>query len=316
MAGINPFGEQSDSIHAWKERYRQMEIQKNAAAQTLAETKHNLDLLTQNYNSLEVQYNNLSTELSEIRQELLSYRNIAKDRADKIQELESKLNVDALSKYKSENEELKVRVEELQMEIARGGISTDAVSHTQDAPDASRLYNALIPLILHMYDNENPEHADSFKNLIEVCIDEGDVLTQIIAILYKYGGTGPIDRVREMVKDKTMFSTAVDILVEEHIINNFDNELSIYVKGEDMSDISNWKSLGKEELINQLKSIMKTGQIDEVNVAIDNFRDIITERGVGGTMMFQIRKLKEGINKRLITRKEAINTLEEWKQRI
>ncbi len=311
MSGLNPFGETSDSVHAWRERFRQMEIQKNAAVATLAETKFSLEQLTEQYNELVEQYNQLSTELSDTKQELLSFRDIAKERAEKIKEFETKLNLDAMSKLQLENKELNDKIEDLLMEIARGGTTVETIK-----TDNSKLYNALIPLILNNYDPENTKYMDSFKNMIEVAINEGDVLLQIVAILFKYGGSGPMDRVRDLVTDKSMFNTAVDILTEEQIINKIDDEISIYIKGEDMTEVSSWSGLSGDEIVDQMKSIMKNAKIEDVNAAIENFKETLQDRGVGGTIFFQIRKLSEGINKRQITRKEAIKTIEEWRTKI
>ncbi|MCY3412353.1 MAG: hypothetical protein INQ03_12020 [Candidatus Heimdallarchaeota archaeon] len=312
---LNPFGNESDSVHAWKERYRQMEIQKNALSQTLAEVRLSLEQTSTSLSSLKAEHTIKLRELEEVRTELLAFREIAKERADKILSLENQMDLHSIDKLRAENKQLQEKIDDLVGELSRGVGSGDEPQAS--GPDASRLYNALIPLILKEYDPSNTEYADAFKNLIEVAIEEGDILTQIISILFKYGGSGPLDRVREIVKDKKMYNTALEILMDEQIINIIDDEIHIYVKGEDIGDISNWKSLTIPELIEQLISVIEKGQLEQVLQSVDIFRDILTDRGTSATtIFFEMRKLKEGLEKQRLSRKEAIETVENWRSKL
>lgn len=311
---INPFGDESNSVHAWRERYKQIETQANSLRQTLTEAIMALEQKTDEYNALFEEHESTRATLSENNQELKVFRELTKERSKQIEDLEKKFDANTLAKLQIENEELKNKVEDLIGEISRGGVSQTDTSTT---PNHNRLNNVLIPVILNNFDPENERYKNAFHSLVEAAIEDGNVMTKIIAILFKYGGSGPINKIKDLVPEKKNLDDAIDILVEEKLITRIDNELSIFMKASDISSIDNWDNLSLEEIIEQLILVIEKGELELVGDTLTNFRDILTDRGTSATtIFFEIRKLNEGLTKQTITRKEGVEQINAWKSKI
>ena len=315
---VNPFGDSSDSVHAWREKYRQMEFEANSLRQALTEVRTQFNEISENSSQLKEINETLNNQVSELKQELLAVKQISRERAEKIDALDRQLDVNQIEKLLEENSILKSKIDDLSMQYARGGGEAKSVDNRANSSSGSeRIFNALIPVILNEYDPENKQYKDGFKNMVEVAITDGDILTQIIAILFKYGGNGPVNRIKDMVSDKSAFDTALELLLEQKILTKSHNEIYLYSQSEDLSIASNWNTLTSDELVDLLAKVISKGSNDAVETAIDNFRDELTERGTStATLFFQIRKLKEGITKGEISRPEALKTLEEWRSKI
>ncbi len=309
---VNPFGEQSDSLIAWKERYKQLEFQLNTIKQILSETNIKLQKTTEERDYYIQEMQKLSEELSSVKRELLIFKNLAKEREDKLNRLESSTNASKLIQMQNEIDKLKEENEELHATINRGTTLQETENN-----DFDELMDTLLPLLLHIYDPDNEKYSDAYKNMVELSINKGNILLQVIAILIKHGGYGPIDRVKNMVHPRNQFDVAVDILKDENIVSVIDDVIKIKTLADDVSNVNNWEDMTVEEVFDNIEQIIRNESTENVTLAMDTFRDTLQDLNVPlSTMLFEIRKVKEGISKNTMTRKEAIEKVKKWRSKL
>jgi hypothetical protein len=309
---VNPFGDTSESPIALQEKIKQMEFQVSTLRSVIAETKIEMEQIKNERDHLLANSQVIETELSEVKQQYQVFKQLAKERGERVGDLEASLENSQIPTLKFENERLKEKLEDAQSELARSA----AVEETPEASDCDNLYNQLIPLMLQNYDPENDRYSDAFQNLVELCINEGNVLNQVVAILVKYGGSGPRSKVRSVVKDLGNFDVALDILTEQGVIVVIDDVVQITTVGSDMTKEQNWSDLDMQELVNQMKTICDTENTTTLVKSFDIFRDILQERDVSGTIFFEIRKLKETVERGNISRKEVKEKITLWEAKL
>ncbi len=310
---VNPFGDAADSKIAWQEKAKQLEFQVSTLRTVIAETKVNSEQIKNERDQFAQTNQVLEEELSETKQQYQVFKQLAQERGERVSDLDTALENSQIPTLKLENERLKEKLEEAQSELAR----SSAIENTADnSADCDNLYNHLIPLMLQNYDPENDRYDDAFKNLVELCIAEGNVLNQVIATLIKYGGSGPRSKVRSVVKDLGNFDVALDILTDQGVIVVIDDIVQISTAGSDMTKEQNWDDLDTQELVDQMKTICDTENTDTLVKSLDIFRDILQEREVSGTIFFEMRKLKETIERGNISRKDVKAQITLWEAKL
>ena len=310
---VNPFGDSSESPIALQEKIKQLEFQVSTLRTVIAETKIEMEQVKNERDQVAQANQVMEEDLTETKQQYLVFKQLAQERGEKVSDLEALLENSQIPTLKFENERLKEKLEEAQSELARSA----AVENTTDSSaDCDNLYNHLIPLMLNNYDPENDRYDDAFKNLVELCINEGNVLNQVIATLIKYGGSGPRSKVRSVVKDLGNFDVALDILTEQGVIVVIDDVVQISTAGSDMTKEQNWNDLDTQELVDQMKTICDTENTETLVKSLDIFRDILQEREVSGTIFHEIRKLRETIERGNIARKDVKAQITLWEAKL
>lgn len=305
---VNPFGEESDSVHAWKERFKQQQFQTQTLSQTLSQTRSQLEQLQHKYEEISSQFKQRDQELSETKSELLAVKEIAQEREKKLKRLEDSIQSSKINELTERNQRLSQQIEELQAAKVRGG--NDMVTGLDQ-----EISNAMIPYLLHKFDPENSKYQDAYVNLVEVLIERGDILTKIIAILIKYGGSGPFDRIKQMVNDPE-FDTAIEIMEEGKILTRLNNQLVISTTKDDITNENNWQKLETPELFTELIKIAEHESPDVIAQALEIFRDTLQEREVPlTTIFFEVRKLIERIQRGKIERKDILEQTKLWKDK-
>lgn len=307
---VNPFGTEPDSVFAWKERHKQVEYEKSLLQQRVNQIKAELDSIKQLYNELRDTYQTLEVSLSQTKQELLAMHQVAKERQRQITDYEKSIDAESVDRLKRENEKMKNQLEEHQMRAARGA------AEPTSQKTSSNLSGVITPVMLKEFDPENPRYKDAYVNLVEVAIREGDILEKIIGILVKYGGNGPIKKIEELVSDSE-FKVGIEVLTDEKIVKVVDNTIYLSNSSDMIVLQDSWDNLETDDLFAQLKKIIEKDPMDDVVIAIGKFRDALQERDVPvTTMLFQIRKMMEGMEKRSMTRTEALKQVNEWYEKI
>lgn len=310
---VNPFGNEPDSIFAWKERHKQSEYEKILLQQRVTQIHSELDSIKQLYNELRDTYQSVDDSLSQTKQELLAMHNVAKDRQKQISDFEKSVDLDSVDRLNRENAKMKDQLEEYQMRAAR---RTTEPASKATANKASNLSGVITAVMLNNFDSENPRYKDAYVNLVEAAIRDGDILEKIIGILIKYGGNGPVKKIEELVRDSE-FKSGIEALMEEKIIKMVDETLYLSNSSDMIVLLDSWDNLDNNELFDQLKKIIEKDPMDDVVLAIGKFRDALQERNIPmSTMLFQIRKMMEGMEKRSLTRTEALKLVNEWHQKI
>lgn len=310
---VNPFGNEPDSIFAWKERHKQSEYEKNLLQQRVTQIHSELDSIKELYNELRDTYQSLEDSLSQSKQELLAMHTVAKDRQKQISVFEKSVDIDSVERLKRENAKMKDQLEEHQMRAARGSVEPSPQASSNKGSDISGVITAVM---LNDFDPENPRYKNAYVNLVESAIKDGDILEKIIAILIKYGGNGPVKKIEELVSDSE-FLMGIEALMEKKIVKLVDNTLYLSNSADMIVLQNSWDNLDNNELFDQLKKIIEKDPMDDVVIAIGKFRDALQERNIPmSTMLFQIRKMMEGMEKRSMTRTEALKLVNEWHQKI
>ncbi|MFV2014224.1 MAG: hypothetical protein ACC656_02250 [Candidatus Heimdallarchaeota archaeon] len=275
-----------------------------------------MDSIKQLYNELRDTYQTIEESLSHTKRELLAMHSVAQERQKQIQEFEKSTDVETFERYKKENAEMKTQLEEYQMRAARGITESSPNPNSGSPTSSSKIGGVITPVMLNEFDPENPRYQDAHVNLVEAAIRDGDVLEKIIGILVKYGGNGPIKKVEGMV-GSSEFRIGVEVLMEEKIVKLVDDTLYL-ANSSDMIVLQNsWDNLETDDLFDQLKKIIAKDPMDDVVIAIGKFRDALQERNIPlTTMLFQIRKMMEGMEKRSMTRTEGLKQVNEWYQKI
>ncbi|MCE7735376.1 MAG: hypothetical protein GPJ54_10895 [Candidatus Heimdallarchaeota archaeon] len=313
---VNPFGNEPDSIFAWKERHKQSEYEKTLLQQRVTQIHSELESIKQLYNELRDTYQTLEDSLSQSKQELLAMHSVAKDRQNQITTFEKSVDIDSVERLKKENTKMKDQLEEYQMRAARGAADPSPRATAATASQGGNYSGVITAVMLNDFDPENPRYKEAYVRLVEAAIREGDILEKIIGILIKYGGNGPMKKIEELVRDSG-FKIGIEALIDEKIIKLVDETLYLS-NSSDMIVLQNsWDNLDTDELFDQLKKIIEKDPMDDVVIAIGKFRDALQERDIPmSTMLFQIRKLMEGMEKRSMTRTEALKLVNDWHQKI
>ncbi|MHA2028644.1 MAG: hypothetical protein ACW99A_15880 [Candidatus Kariarchaeaceae archaeon] len=307
---VNPFGKEPDSVFAWKKRHEQSEYEKTLLQQRVAQLNSELDSIKELYNELRDRYQEVEDTISQTKQELLAMHNVAKERQNQISEYEKSLDSETVDRLRSENSKMKEQLEEYQMRTARG--TPDPGPQTS----SGNLSGILTPVMLRDFDPENPRYQNAYVNLVEAVIRGGDVLEKIVGTLIKYGGNGPIKKIKEVVRD-TSFDVGIDALIDEKVVKIVDDTIYLANSSDMMVLQDSWDNLDNDELFNQLRKVIEKDAMDDVVTAIGKFRDALQERNIPvTTMLFQIRKMMEGMEKRTMTRTEALKQVDEWYMKI
>jgi hypothetical protein len=307
---VNPFGNEPDTVFAWKKRHEQSEYEKSLLQQRVSQLKSELDSIKQLYNELRERYQEVEDVISQTRQELLAMQNVAKERQRQIVEYEKSTDAESIERLRNENTKMKSQIEEFQMRAARGG--SDPVKQAS----SRKMDGVITPVMLRDFDPENPRYQSAYVNLVEAAIREGDILEKIIGTLIKYGGNGPIKKIKDVVRDNA-FDAGVETLVDEKIVKIVDDTVYLSNSSDMMVLQDSWDNLDNDELFNQLRKVIEKDAMDDVVIAIGKFRDALQERNIPvTTMLFQIRKMMEGMEKRTMTRTEALKQVDEWYMKI
>ena len=134
--------------------------------------------------------------------------------------------------------------------------------------------------------------------------------------MIKHGGSGPENKLKQALQNEN-FDMAIEILIEEKIWVRIDESIQIATMASDMTNPKNWDALELDELFNQLITVVEKETSLVVVKSLEIFRDSVQERGIlAGTVMFEIRKVMEGIEKNKMTRKEAVEKIRIWQEKL
>ncbi|MDH5647941.1 MAG: hypothetical protein OEZ01_18165, partial [Candidatus Heimdallarchaeota archaeon] len=305
--GLNPFGEESDSEFAWKERYKQQQYQTQTLQATLSEIKSELQNLKEEHDNLVEKFQNTSSELQIKRAEVIEYKENYITLEQEIHKLKESVQTAEFRKIKEENDILKEELLNLKSEITRG-------NHQEEK--SSDLMSTIIPIMLREFDTENERYQDSFENLLDVAFKEGDTFAKIISQLIHNKGKMQYNTLKEAIPNEE-FPMAIDILKEENILKVVESEILLYSAKEDVTNTSNWSDMSMEELLNTLELIMEQESTSIVISSLDNFRDILQEKELPlTTIFFEIRKMSEALGKGSLSRSDGIEKIKQWKEKI
>jgi len=312
--GLNPFGADSDSVHAWKERYKQQQFQNQTLQSQLTESKGQLSELQVKFEEIHRQLKSRDQEISEMKQEIKLLKEINQDKESKIQELEQIVDLDKYEHLQNQNMQLKSQVEELQAQLIRGGTVTSKPESTSTSI-RSDLTSALIPVMLHEYDPTNDRYQDAFINLVETIIQHGDAMSQIIGILVKYGGEGPVGKVRSMILPEE-FDIAIEILESEGVISQIEGILYLNSAETAETEELDLNQLSIDELFEYMLYIANRSKKKKLTSQLRVIRDVLQNRNFPlTTIFFEIRKTIERIEKDQLVRPEIVDQIKSWQTR-
>ena len=309
--GLNPFGEESDSLQSWKERYKQQQFQVQTLTGQLSELRskfHELQLIN-NETSSELEQREL--ELTEAKSEIRATIEILKDRENKIRELNTILERNQLEDIKTQNKALQEELENLRGKINRGDINIDQTSMSTGLDDLS---TALVPMLLREYDPSSYDSQNIFINLVESIILHGNTESKIIAILIKYGGNGPLRTIRTMV-DSINFEEELNRLIEKQVITRMEDQIFINQSFSVLKS-DNWENLTTIELFDKMIELTNSNNITELIPLVKNFRDCLQKLDMPiTTIFFELRKIIERLEKNELDNIQLRYQIESWKKK-
>ncbi|MCE7733977.1 MAG: hypothetical protein GPJ54_03805 [Candidatus Heimdallarchaeota archaeon] len=305
---VNPLGEESDSVFAWRERYKAKEFEVQTLQMRVGELKGLLDKSVEDYQLQNQDIVALRSELSKTKEELANITTTLSDKKGVLENLEQSLETESMATLKAENKRFREEMEDLQGQLARGGGGQIDTS--------SDLSTTLTPLMLKIFDPKSTQFDDAFNKFIKSIIQSGDVFQKIIATLIDKGGSSSIEKAKATVNSDE-FDNAIDYLIENEILKIVDFQLMIQTSDTLVSPDKNWDELEISEVFDLMKNIMEQESDANVVRSIDMFRDTLQEReNVPAKIFFEIRKMSEGIANKSLTRQEGIEQIDDWLRRV
>ncbi|OLS24362.1 MAG: hypothetical protein HeimC2_23080 [Candidatus Heimdallarchaeota archaeon LC_2] len=303
----NPFGEKSESVFAWKERYKQKEFEVQTLQMRVSELKNQFDQSILDYQTISQELEIARSEIIKLKEEYSRISSLLNDQQGVLTNLEQSLETDSMSTLKGENKKYREEIEELQSQLARGGGTSSDLS--------SDLSATLTPLMMKIFDPNNTRFENAFDNFVNTLSLNGDVFQKIMASLIKRGGSSPIENTKASV-DNEQFDEALEYLIENEILKIVDYRLTIITSESSMSLDIDWDKMNTSEVFDFIKSIMEGESDKNVIRSMDLFRDTLQEREVPAKIFFEIRKMSEGISANSMTREEALEQIEDWRRRV
>jgi len=265
----------------WKQKFQEATYHIRDLQESLKTLKYQLEQAQLKIEEKSKQVSMRENELAEAHQELRDLRQ----------------NVGELEIPPSERKNAKVR--------GLMGESTDGIKIITDEFSA-----AVIPLILRESSPSTKRFGDAFVNLVEMIIEHGNPSAQIIAILVKYGGNGPIDKVREMIRSDD-FDDVIEQLAKQKLIAVNNGNVRILTEPVPI----NWNELPTREIFDQLLIQSKRGEINSMAV-LEEVRDILLERELPfSTFFFEVRKIIERIERDQINSEELEHQIKIWREK-
>lgn len=304
---VNPLGEESDSVFAWRERYKAKEFEVQTLQLRVGELKSLLDKSVEDYQLQSRDIEALRSELSKTKEELANMSTSLNDKRGVLENLEQSLETESMATLKAENKRFREEMEDLQAQLARGGGQMDT---------SADLSTTLTPLMLKIFDPKSTQFDDAFNKFIKSIIQSGDVFQKIIATLIDKGGSSSIEHAKATVNSDE-FDSALDYLIENEILKIVDFQLMIQTSDTLVSQDKNWDEMEISEVFDLMKNIMDQESDTNVVRSIDMFRDTLQEReGVPAKIFFEIRKMSEGISNKSLTRQDAVEQIDDWLRRV
>ncbi len=303
----NPFGDESDTVFAWRERYKQKELEIQTLQMRVSELKNQLDQSIMENQTSKQELESARSEIIKQKEEYSRISSIINEKQDALDVLQTSLETDSMANLKSTNKNLQIQIEELQSQLARGGGGQTDFS--------SDLSATLTPLMMQVYDPNSSRFQDSFDKFVSSVSEHGDIFQKIIGTLIKYNGSSSIDIVKAKINNEE-FEAAVEILVENEILKTVDDQLMVVTSETSVSADKNWDELEISEVFDLMKNIIEVESDSNVIRSIEKFRDTLQEREVPAKIFFEIRKMSEGISGNSMTRQEALEQVEDWRRRV
>lgn len=305
---VNPFGEEADSVFAWKERYKQADYERNLLKQRVSEIKEEIEQIKKEYDDLANQNAKLNSELTRVTTELRQTMVSLRDKESEVEAFSKALNLPSNDKLAAENAQLKQMLKEYQASSTRG-------ESEKETPSIG-IMEAVVPVMMKFFDPENKRYDNAFMNLINAAILQGGTIEKIIGNLIKLNGSVSRDKLEQLVAVPSEFDVALDILKEEKIIKEVQNTVYLINLQQAPALSDSWENKEIPELFEMMKKVIRSEPPKVVVDSIMKFRDALQEKEIPMTMMFQIRKLSERIEKSDISREEAIEQVEEWETKV
>lgn len=303
----NPFGDESDTVFAWRERYKQKEFEIQTLQMRVSELKNQLDQSILDNQTSKQELESARSEIIKQKEEYSRISSIINEKQDALDVLQTSLETDAMANLRSTNKNLQIQVEELQSQLARGGGGQTDFS--------SDLSATLTPLMMQVYDPNSSRFQDSFDKFVSSVSEHGDIFQKIIGTLIKYNGSSSIDIVKAKINNEE-FEAAVEILVENEILKTVDDQLMVVTSETSVSADKNWDELEISEVFDLMKNIIEVESDSNVIRSIEKFRDTLQEREVPAKIFFEIRKMSEGLSSNSMSRSEALEQIEDWQRRV
>lgn len=300
-------GEESESVFAWRERYKQKEFEVQTLQVRVSELKQLFDKSIEDFQLQTRDLEAVNNELASTKAELARISDILNNKQGVLDNLEQSLETDSMASLKSENRKFREEIEELQGQLARGGGG--------QADSSSELSSMFIPLMLKLNDPKSTRFDDTYNDFLSNMVRSGDVFQKIIASIIRRGGTGSLE-IAKAAANSDQFDEALDYLVENEIIKMVDFQLSIQTSDTLVSPDKNWDEMDISEVFDLMNSIMESESDTNVVRSIEMFRDTLQEREVPAKIFFEIRKMSEGISNKSMTREDAVEQISDWRRRV
>jgi hypothetical protein len=211
---VNPLGEESDSIFAWRERYKAKEFEVQTLQLRVSELKNQVDQSVVEFQNQARELEAARSEITKNKEEYSRISAILSEKQDALDVLKTSLETDAMANLKLTNNNLQKELEELQSQLARAGSQTDF---------SSEITATLTPLMMNVFDPNNSRFQDSFDKFVNSVIEHGDTFQKVIGTLIKLDGSSSLENVKAKINNEE-FDTAVEILVENEICKIVDNQ--------------------------------------------------------------------------------------------
>lgn len=301
---VNPFGEKtSGSKYEWMSKYESEKARADVYQARVSELQGVIKEYEEALNELLKSKEELETDTGYLRQMIA-------ERDSTIADLQA--GVSGSRPSPQQNEELKRLRDENQQLRSQAGTSSSVES---GAP--YRLKKTLLPMILAHFTPDDERFSTAFKDFVEAVIEVGDTQDKIIANLIKYGGSGPLDKLRAVVNESD-FDFAMDQLEKLNYLKTRGDRVGLGVGVEDIvPEATSWRSKSLPEIFETLESKIEMASDSEAAQLIEFFRDSIQERDIPATtIFFSIRKVIEGIQKRTMSRADVKKSIDEWKGKL
>lgn len=306
--------ENTDTKYAWKAKYEQA-MQHN---QGLQQRIHELNQLIKDY---EEALNKLISAKKELEDENKYFAQVLEEKEQQLKKFEGKgsfpstENEDKIADLEEKIAILQRENDLLKRELESNQTKTPLTS-SSGSPELQtfplRLIEATQKMLMRELEGEDDRFRTAFIEFVEALTEVGDSETRILATLIKYGGKGPLDK----VKEKTMvdqFDFHLAQLIRKGYLKQVEHEVMINssiiktVEEEDLSQFS------LPELFEFLKDSIKTTEVSKAPVLLENFRDELQNRDVPATtVFFAIRKLSEAIRANKVGKKEVLEEIDIW----
>ncbi len=304
--------ENTDTKYAWKAKFEQAQRHNQGLQQRI----HELNELIKDY---EEALNKLIKAKKELEEENKYFAKVIEEKEEQLKQFEGGGKVDPSLEENIEalNDKIALLQREndmLKRDLEQKGTQTSVISTDGMSRDIfpTQLVDATQKLLMRELESDDDRFRSAFVDFVEALTQVGDPETRILATLIKYGGKGPLRKLREKSQVE-QFDFHLAQLVRKGYLKEEADEVMInssIVKSIEEVDFS---ELTLPELFEFLKDTVKSTEIQKIPRILEDFRDEIQNRDVPATtIFFAIRKLSEAIRSGKVGKKEVLGEIDVW----